>query len=278
MLKLNEFLIDAQLFALGLWGPKYTWRRGVLWERLDRMLGNSKWLQTFPYTIITHLVMSGSDNRPILCSIQNAVKSGGSPFRFQNMWTLHPNFIKEVTNDWIVNEDYGPWINLCSELGDSIEEDFQKGLQAERDLHNANEELLAHITYNEGFLKQKAAITKFFEGKRLIQADDIAQDVVKFFQQLFNSHPSTRTNVDANLFVDCTDYVSRLTLDQIPSEVEIRATLDSIDDDKTTGPDGFTADDVSIFFKATKNAIRMLYKALMHFQLTSGQKQADKVQ
>ncbi|XP_020596947.1 uncharacterized protein LOC110036761 [Phalaenopsis equestris] len=207
--------------------------------------------------------MSGSDHRPILCSIQNAVKHGGSPFRFQNIWTLHPNFIKEVTNAWTINEDYGPSINLWK-------------LQKKVALHLKSWNWNTFGDFKEfkncsksAFLKQKAVFTKFTEGDKnssffhacinfrrkcnmileiknsegikLTKAEDIVLDAVKFFQQLFNSHPTTRTIVDANLFADETDNVSRLTLDQIPFEDEIRAALDSIDDDKTAGPDGYTA-------------------------------------
>ncbi|XP_020599171.1 uncharacterized protein LOC110038624 [Phalaenopsis equestris] len=221
------------------------------------------------------------------------------------MWNLHPNFINEIMNAWTINDDYGPWIKLWklkkkvaihlrnwnwNTFGDvnenlktaqnkvlCTEEDFQRGLKTEIELHKANEELLAQITYHETFLKKKAAMTKFTEGDRnssffhvcinfkrkcnmileiknsegikLTKADDIALDAVNFFQQLFNTHPTIRTCIDANLFAEGFDYVSRLTLDQIPLEDEIRDALDSIDDDKTAGPNGYTAK----FYKSFKS-------------------------
>ncbi|KAL5571245.1 hypothetical protein UlMin_020842 [Ulmus minor] len=42
-------------------------------ERLDRMLGNSRWVDLFPNSLVHHLNMRGSDHRPLLCS--NIIKS-----------------------------------------------------------------------------------------------------------------------------------------------------------------------------------------------------------
>ncbi|KAJ4825000.1 hypothetical protein Tsubulata_028177 [Turnera subulata] len=39
---------SCQLEDLGFQGPKYTWRRGLVWERLDRALASQSWLQAFP--------------------------------------------------------------------------------------------------------------------------------------------------------------------------------------------------------------------------------------
>ncbi|XP_020595616.1 uncharacterized protein LOC110035685 [Phalaenopsis equestris] len=101
--KFNNFISDASLFDLGFKGPKFTWRRGTLWERLDRLLDNSLWFQTFPFCTVTHLAMAGYDHRLILFSIQNTARPTNTPFRFQNMWTLHLDFIKEVGNNWNSN-------------------------------------------------------------------------------------------------------------------------------------------------------------------------------
>ncbi|XP_020580415.1 uncharacterized protein LOC110024660 [Phalaenopsis equestris] len=194
MNRFNDFFSDVEIFDLGYYGPDFTWRRSSMWERLDRMLGNSKWVQTFPFTVISHLTMADSDHRPLLCTIQNVESPFKAPFRFQNMWTLHPQFVEVVGKLWRSEDDTNLWINLwklqkkvVSKLRKwnrdtygnirgnlikaqskviSMEDSFQRGLIFEVDLHKANEELLLHISYTECFLKQKVVVTKFMEGDR----------------------------------------------------------------------------------------------------------------
>ncbi|KAL5551962.1 hypothetical protein UlMin_002138 [Ulmus minor] len=58
------------LADLGFRGPKFTWNRGknacLVQERLDRMLGNSGWLDLFSNSLVHHLNLRGSDHRPLL--------------------------------------------------------------------------------------------------------------------------------------------------------------------------------------------------------------------
>ncbi|XP_020597397.1 uncharacterized protein LOC110037159 [Phalaenopsis equestris] len=259
MNRFDDFLTYAGLYDLGYQGPKFTWRRGSMWERLDRLLGNSKWLQTFPFTIISHLAMSGSDHSSLPYSIQNNESPKCSPFRFQNMWTLHPEFLVEIEKVWSSNGGVNPWMNLWhlqkkvaahlqkwnwNKFGNihdnltatqnkvlNLEKGFQRGVNSEIELHRVNEELLVHINFSENFLKQMAAITKFIEGNRnssfyhacinfkrkcnmilsitdsigkcLVDADAIAQDAVNYFQNLFNSQPSSRSHINTELLSDC---------------------------------------------------------------------------
>ncbi|XP_020573433.1 uncharacterized protein LOC110019907 [Phalaenopsis equestris] len=186
-----------------------------MWERLDRMLGNSRWLHTFPFTLISHLAMSSSDHRPLLCSIQNAESPKRSLFRFQNMWILHPNFIEKIAKNKVLN----------------MEIEVKRGVCSEFDLHKANEELLMQINYSKHFLKQKAAVTKFTVGDRnssfynacnnfrrknkmilsitdynghcLSDDDAVAQDVVCHFHDIFNDQPTSRTQINTELLSDC---------------------------------------------------------------------------
>ena len=64
------------LADLGFRGPKFTWNRGngdrLVQERLDRMLGNSGWLDLFPNSLVHHLKLRGSDHRPLLVELLQA--------------------------------------------------------------------------------------------------------------------------------------------------------------------------------------------------------------
>ncbi|KAK8655795.1 hypothetical protein V6N13_108361 [Hibiscus sabdariffa] len=40
----GQFISDVGLHDLGFQGPRYTWKRGTLHQRLDRCLSNDAWL------------------------------------------------------------------------------------------------------------------------------------------------------------------------------------------------------------------------------------------
>ncbi|KAL5579315.1 hypothetical protein UlMin_011757 [Ulmus minor] len=64
------FLSETLCSKAYMEGPKFIWKRGMksclVQERLDRMLGNSGWLDLFPNSLIHHLSSWGSDHRPLL--------------------------------------------------------------------------------------------------------------------------------------------------------------------------------------------------------------------
>ncbi|XP_020598420.1 uncharacterized protein LOC110038008 [Phalaenopsis equestris] len=219
------------------------------------------------------------------------------------MWALHPEFLKEVDKNWESNNDAEPWIRLwllqkklashlkkwnwdrfgnVNERLDAIqkevhrlEEGLQMWMNSDFEVHHDSEGLLAQISYQECFLKQKAAASKFTDGDRntryyhtcinyrrkcnmilnitntngqkLTNADDIACDAVQYFQNLFTSNQSDKSPFDADIFSNYQHYVQRLNLTYIPLEDEIKLALDSIDGLKAAGLDGYT----STFYKAT---------------------------
>ena len=38
--KFNEWVRECSTFDLGFYGPKFTWHRGMIFERIDRAVGN----------------------------------------------------------------------------------------------------------------------------------------------------------------------------------------------------------------------------------------------
>ncbi|MBA0661829.1 hypothetical protein Goklo_006070 [Gossypium klotzschianum] len=66
LLKKNNELRDLRFK-----GPQVTWRRGVIFKRLDKAIGNSVWCRTFPEATIFHLKL---DHMPILLSSNSPKK------------------------------------------------------------------------------------------------------------------------------------------------------------------------------------------------------------
>ncbi|WJX18123.1 hypothetical protein P8452_07957 [Trifolium repens] len=58
----QECIDTCQLLDLGFQGQPFTWRRGPVKERLDRVLGNADWQNLFPNSNITHLPINSSDH------------------------------------------------------------------------------------------------------------------------------------------------------------------------------------------------------------------------
>lgn len=62
---LQTFCSQNCLKDLGFHGPRFTWNRGTLFERLDRALYNFDWEMLAPSTVVHHLHKLKSDHRPL---------------------------------------------------------------------------------------------------------------------------------------------------------------------------------------------------------------------
>ncbi|KAL4353175.1 hypothetical protein GQ457_06G017320 [Hibiscus cannabinus] len=103
-----EFLFDSGLIDMGYNGPQFTWRRGNLFQRLDRCLCSSRWQQVFPWSEVQHLLTLGSDHRPILPNTKRInTHSGARPFRYLSVWNDHPDFHKFLQSVWDGEKHFG---------------------------------------------------------------------------------------------------------------------------------------------------------------------------
>lgn len=65
----GDFVNMAELQDLGFKGPAFTWHRGGLFEKLDRVLGNVNWVRKFLNCLVTYLPKIKSDYRTLLLSV-----------------------------------------------------------------------------------------------------------------------------------------------------------------------------------------------------------------
>ena len=68
-----------------------NWRESPTLERLDRAFINVAWDSTLPNSILSSLTHTTSDHVPLKIQISTSVPKS-SLFRFENSWTLHPNY------------------------------------------------------------------------------------------------------------------------------------------------------------------------------------------
>ncbi|KAJ9680549.1 hypothetical protein PVL29_019768 [Vitis rotundifolia] len=97
----DEFIRESGLLDPPLRNAAFTWsnmQAAPICKRLDRFLFSAEWDSFFSQSFQEALPRWTSDHSPI-CLETNSLKWGPTPFRFENMWLLHPEF-KEKFRDW----------------------------------------------------------------------------------------------------------------------------------------------------------------------------------
>ncbi|XP_020688823.1 uncharacterized protein LOC110104175 [Dendrobium catenatum] len=97
----NNMISTCNLIDIGFVGDSFTWNRGHLWQRLDRVLFNDAWISLFNATNVQHLSRTLSDHSPLLITIKRSSYNAPPKFRFQNMCLLNNSFLNTVNNNWI---------------------------------------------------------------------------------------------------------------------------------------------------------------------------------
>ncbi|XP_058106324.1 uncharacterized protein LOC131249536 [Magnolia sinica] len=120
----TEFADAMELVGLmdaGLSGNRFTWSNNQVgsprvWARLDRVLCNGSWINSFPHFQVKHLPHVNSDHCPLLLAFPPMMQYFLKSFRFQRMWILHqeyPNVIRQAWKDDLSDQ---PMINLMLKI------------------------------------------------------------------------------------------------------------------------------------------------------------------
>ncbi|KAK5802899.1 hypothetical protein PVK06_030528 [Gossypium arboreum] len=140
-LQFGNFVEEAELHDLGFRGSPFTWHRGALSERLDRVLGNGAWICKFPNSLVTHLPKIKSDHRPLLLNQNLEVfLPRGRLFRFLAGWIEHPAFDDFINDKWDFTRD----------MADSLS-------KLTLNLKEWNKQVYGHITSKKRHLVHKIA-------------------------------------------------------------------------------------------------------------------------
>lgn len=83
-------------------GSPFTWRRGDLFQRLDRFLINIQWRLMFQNAVVRHLPFFKSDHHAILVQMNSVrrVNKSRRSFRFLASWLTHDDFPNIMHNSW----------------------------------------------------------------------------------------------------------------------------------------------------------------------------------
>lgn len=117
----------CHLVDMGFKGHLFTWKRGDLKERLDRVWCTTGWQACFPNSSVTHLPLARSDHCGLWLRTSNQrIDAGqGSYFKFLSSWLEHPDFGHQVSSSWVSSDSWGGNIQrLTSNLRDWNREVF----------------------------------------------------------------------------------------------------------------------------------------------------------
>ncbi|VFQ60212.1 unnamed protein product [Cuscuta campestris] len=117
---LNDCLENCGLINPRLIGNLFTWSgnrsRGRVQRRLDRAVVNGTLMNNYDDITVTHLSSTTSDHKPILLQCLQNQSYGPKPFRFQNMWMNHNNFLQVISDFWKSRSYLGGIHGLDSKL------------------------------------------------------------------------------------------------------------------------------------------------------------------
>jgi exonuclease III len=109
MARFRDCLTDCRLTNLGFSSYPYTWdnrREGDanVQARLDRAVGDERFLQMFANSRVEHIITEESDHLALLIKVQAEAATGSQPrsrgFMFEEMWTRHDSYNDSVSRFW----------------------------------------------------------------------------------------------------------------------------------------------------------------------------------
>jgi hypothetical protein len=115
----RDVLMECGLEDLGYSGDIFTWKRGWIRERLDRVVVNGAWSVMHPTTGVQHLEYIKSEHRPILLETeiqQHAPRNQSKSKCFKARWLQEKGFQEKVQQTWEVMTAVSPLDNVLSKL------------------------------------------------------------------------------------------------------------------------------------------------------------------
>ncbi|GJY18245.1 hypothetical protein Tco_0389736 [Tanacetum coccineum] len=262
------------------WNQKPKGLDGLL-KKIDRVLGNVQFSDSFMGSHAVFQPYRISDHAPAVLKIPTVVKSTPKPFKFSNILTQHVRF-KEVVNEGWLLEVLGFYMFRLIKKLKYLKKPFRKLLYDHGNIHdNVNrlrtelnrvqadldvdpfnvvlrEEEVAYVqAYNdailmqERFLKQKAKILWLKEGDlnsayfHKAVKGKVANAFVAHYEVFLGQEGHTSTLNSQGLFKHILDNATADDMIRNVSDNEIKEAMFSMGNDKSLGPDGYTA----VFFK-----------------------------
>ncbi|XP_035542106.1 uncharacterized protein LOC108997796 [Juglans regia] len=256
----NNWIHQGGLVEMRSKGNNYSWCNGQSglarsWAKLDRVFMDVPLFSSFLNAICSYLPRTTSDHSPMVIEFKmDPFSYGPSPFRFQQMWVDHPQFlycIRQVWSETVVGQGlsklamklkktkvalrewnkhiFGHTTKHINALERHIEElDHKLHINwdeaTERDLLISAAELDIWIRREDTRLSQMAKIKWQMEGDRN----------TKFFHACLANKRRKRV-----MDMRCSNDADSNILCSVPTLNEVFSALSSIPSNSAPGPDGF---------------------------------------
>ncbi|KAG6787445.1 hypothetical protein POTOM_009085 [Populus tomentosa] len=99
MISFKNCIDCCELIEFPLNGKKFTWSRGNVASRIDRLFVSGDWLQSLPSSTLYGMPKNFSDHKPLHMLI-DSTNWGPKPFRLMNCWWLIAGFRKMIQDYW----------------------------------------------------------------------------------------------------------------------------------------------------------------------------------
>ncbi|XP_026446086.1 uncharacterized protein LOC113346789 [Papaver somniferum] len=215
---------------------------------LDRAMFNNLWLQKYADWGYKVGLRIASDHSPLLGGCANIPKPKNVPQKFQKLWLSHPTFMQVVQDCWseliegdpaVVFQNAETKVNEAMQHSDNNPYDVEalEKLVEAQNLYNSQEFHLSSLLKEKSrvkWIKEGATNTNYFHTRLKIRQ---AKNCISELKTANSEIISDQGKIADELVI--TDEDQKM-LDAMPEEEEIRATIFSMDPDRSPGPDGFS--------------------------------------
>ncbi len=94
-------------------------------ENLDRAFANVSWFEAHPHSIVRNLPILCSDHGPIILDTNCRPPFKPRPFRFEWMWTTHPDCDSLIHESWSTTTRLGSHAFCLKSKTDRMKEKFK---------------------------------------------------------------------------------------------------------------------------------------------------------
>ncbi|XP_039016472.1 uncharacterized protein LOC120147085 [Hibiscus syriacus] len=117
----QDTIHDLLLQDHPFFGPTFTWsnkqKDDFLARKLDRVLVNSSWVNSFLNSFVEFLARGPYDHCLAICWLnKDSHTNRPKPFKFFNFWTKNPNFLTEIKKSWQLPTQGNPMLPLFLKL------------------------------------------------------------------------------------------------------------------------------------------------------------------
>ncbi|XP_024196088.1 uncharacterized protein LOC112199282 [Rosa chinensis] len=121
MQQFRDALSFCDLIDFGYFGSPFTWSRGGVKCRLDRVVGSVSWTNIFPAVGVSNLKPIHGDHVPVLLG---AYRSPPPPadqrrrprFRFESFWVRHEACVEVIKSGWVSDDQNQPMLQVSQKI------------------------------------------------------------------------------------------------------------------------------------------------------------------